>query len=238
MNYVINRLLYLWNYSFYTELIFLVFDSFAIFLIYHSPFTRERKLFLLYTVAAFLLFITTDVLYFTFGPERFVAWEIINIIFSFIELTIFLFYYRQILKIDWFNKLIDNLRFYLIPSFILMTVMLVSSDRIEAFNLTGYFTVSLYFLLLIPPILYFYKTLRENSELEKTIALLSIWLFTYCIITIVPTILEGRFLGTPYKLIYRMVIAIHYIALTVLCFLLVVICKRNQNEYWTDKIKI
>jgi hypothetical protein len=236
MEYLFNKLNYLWKFSFYTELVFILFDCTAIYFIYHSRKSYTRILFLIYTISALLLFLATDILFWGLSStERIGIWECVNLLFSVIEISVFFLFYRGILKKEAFNRFIKVFQYLLIPLFMIMGYVLLTSARNETLILAGYFNVAFYFALLLPPLLYFYKVLRENKELDRKISLLSIWLFTYCIITLVPTVLEGRFLGTPYSFIYRMVIAIHYVALTVLCFLLVVICKRNENKYWTEK---
>lgn len=229
MEYYINRLLYLWKYSFYTESILLLVVCIAICMIYNSPNSTPRSLFLIYTITTLFLFISTDVLYCIQGPERFPLWESINILFSVIELFVFYYFYNHLLHTSPLRKLIHVFKYFLPILSILICVIVLNGHRYTVFMVSGYFSVAIYFLLLVPPLLYFFQLLRLNKELDKNISLLSLWLFSYCIITILPTIFEGRFIHTEYTTIYRLAIAMHYLSLTMISIYSIIICKTFQR---------
>jgi hypothetical protein len=234
METMLNRLQYLWKFSFYTEPLLLIIDCIVIYKIYYSKKSRPRRLFLIYTVAVLILFIITDFMYITTGPERLWMWEIVNVLFSVIEISVFFLFYRDILNSNMYSQFIYRSKFAIPVIVFCMAGIIFISDRISTFLLTGYFSSALYLLLLIPPLLYFYKLFQENKALDKKTSLLSVWLFTYCIITILPTILEGRLINTEYTLIYQVLIAIHYFVLMILCLFLGWICKSYPENISHD----
>jgi hypothetical protein len=188
-------------------------------------------LFLIYTIAAFLLFVITDIVFTIYFPGWLRIWQLVNLVFSLIELSIFFLFYRSILNTLFFIRYSKISKIYLLPIIILMAVVIVTAKPGDIFTFSGYFSVAFYFILLIPPILYFYEVLKENKELDKKLSLLSVWLFAYGVIALLPTVLEGRFFHSKYLDIYRTIVGLHYITLIVLCYCLVIICRKERKNY-------
>ena len=219
-----KKLFFDWSKVYYTTPIVIVCSFLAI--VFGIKYYQKEKthiLFIIYSISTFLLFLLAEsftIISLKTSRNKAAIIETGNILFEFIELSVFYYFFLQIINSNVVRLIMKS-------SFIVFLILVIlffvkvndqnlSKNQVVQFSaLIGSIKI---FLFLIPIFTYFFE-LFTKDPVNDIFYSPSLWitsgLFLYCLSTL-PFLLISDSLGTSNRSLYFLMFSIHFLSLSLL----------------------
>ena len=217
-----EKIFFDWSKTYYTEPVLAIF-SFTAIILGLKNYRKEKiyTFFIVYSISCFFFLLISDVLRATLPlNDRTIIIETGNTLFEFIELSVFYYFFLQIINSN-VVRLLMKFSFITFLIFVILFLVKITDQNLSKNQIIEYSTLigSLkFFLFLIPIFTYFFELFNKdpvNDIFHSPSLWLTSGLFLYCLLTL-PFLLISDSLITTDKFLYFLMFSIHFLSLSFL----------------------